>query len=118
MTPPGPVLASMEDPRSEAIIVVTGFHWWHRVAVIVPMFVGAATVTDAGTPETLQNQAQQTLQSPNQDPERYWTEERMRNAKPFPLPRAIDQSNDRPPPLPERGPIESAPAAPPLSPER
>ena len=117
MTPPGPVLASMEDPRSEAIIVVTGFHWWHRVAVIVPMFVGA-TVTDAGTPETLQNQAQQTLQSPNQHPERYWTEERMRNAKPFPLPRAIDQSNDRPPPLPERGPIESAPAAPPLSPER
>jgi hypothetical protein len=100
---------------------VTQFRWWRRWAVILPAFVGAIAGTDAaqpGAPQTLQNRAPHTLHDPDEDPGRYWTEERMQDAKPFPMPQASDQSNDRPPLPHERGPIESAPAAPPLLPAR
>ena len=83
--------------------------------------VGVAACAGAAqsdTPQQRQDEAPPTVSNRNADPETYWTEERMRDAKPFPMPQASEQSNDHTGPVRDDEPIESAPAGPPLLPQR
>jgi hypothetical protein len=58
--------------------------------------------------------------TPNADerPEDYWTPERMRQAKPFPLPKVGEDRKVGAPPADEGGPVISAPSSPPAPPKR
>jgi hypothetical protein len=62
--------------------------------------------------------APRAMQNADESPGGYWTPERMRQAKPFPLPKVGEDRKADAPPADQGGPVVSAPSSPPAPPTR